>query len=173
MTTATSTGVGIRRARDVAATVCDPELPMLTLADLGVLRDVRREDDTVTVDITPTYTGCPALATMRADLQVALRRAGFDHVEVRTVLSPVWTTDWISARGRRLLAEHGIAPPGPAPTTRGPVDLGLPTVRSGAVACPHCGSPDTTELSRFGSTACKAVHRCRACGETFDRIKER
>lgn len=164
--------IDVDQARAVAATVLDPELPMLTLDDLGVLRDVRVEEGRVVVDITPTYSGCPAMASMRADLQVALRRAGFAEVDVRTVLTPSWTTDWITERGRRALAEHGIAPPGAAPSHRGPVDLGLPSVRV-AVDCPRCESSDTVELSRFGSTACKAVHRCRACGETFDRIKER
>lgn len=162
--------VDVERARVVAAGVRDPELPLLTLEDLGVLRDVWIDDGRVVVTITPTYSGCPALATMRADLLVDLRRAGFERSEVRTVLAPPWTTDWISDRGRRTLAEHGIAPPGPAPSRRGPIDLGLPSIR---VACPRCGSADTTEISRFGSTACKAIHRCGVCEETFDRIKER
>lgn len=172
MTTATHP-VDVRRAREVAATVRDPELPMLTLEDLGVLRDVRADDDgRVIVDITPTYSGCPAMATMRADVQVALRRAGFDDVDVRTVLSPAWTTDWITDRGRRALSKHGVAPPGPTPAPGGPVDLGMPAILL-AVDCPRCGSSDTVELSRFGSTACKAIQRCRGCGETFDRIKSR
>lgn len=172
MTTVTHP-VDARRAREIAATVRDPELPMLTLEDLGVLRDVRVDDDgRVIVDITPTYSGCPAMATMRADVQVALRRAGFDDVDVRTVLTPAWTTDWITDRGRRALAEHGVAPPGPAPAHAGPVDLGMPAVLL-TVDCPRCGSSDTVELSRFGSTACKAIQRCRGCGETFDRIKSR
>jgi ring-1,2-phenylacetyl-CoA epoxidase subunit PaaD len=161
----------VELARSVAAGVRDPELPMLTLDDLGVLRDVTTDDDgRVIVTLTPTYSGCPALATMRADLLVALRRAGFQRAEVRTALSPPWSTDWISDRGRQALSDHGIAPPGSAPSRRGPIDLGLPSVR---VSCPRCTSPDTVEVSRFGSTACKAIHRCRACDETFDRVKER
>jgi ring-1,2-phenylacetyl-CoA epoxidase subunit PaaD len=158
--------------RVVAETVTDPELPMLTLADLGVLRDVRMEGGTVVVEITPTYTGCPAMGVMRADLVLALHEAGFADVDVRTVLSPAWTTDWISAAGRRKLAEAGIAPPGKAPVRpAGPVPLQLgPTRRS--ASCPLCGSADTVEQSEFGATACKALRRCRACGEPFEHVKE-
>ena len=158
--------------RAVAETVTDPELPMLTLADLGVLRDVRVERGTVVVEITPTYTGCPAMGVMRADLVHALHRAGFADVDVRTVLSPAWTTDWISAAGRRKLAEAGIAPPGQAPVrAAGPVPLTLGPTRRTA-DCPLCGSTDTVELSEFGATACKALRRCRACGEPFEHLKE-
>ena len=159
--------------RAVASAVTDPELPTVTLADLGVLRDVRTEaDGTVVVDITPTYTGCPAMGVMRADLVHALHRAGFERVEVRTVLSPPWTTDWITDEGRRKLAAGGIAPPGRAPVrSPGPVPLSLgPTVRT--AACPLCGSPDTEELSEFGATACKALRRCRSCREPFEHLKE-
>jgi ring-1,2-phenylacetyl-CoA epoxidase subunit PaaD len=158
--------------RAVAATVTDPELPMLTLADLGVLRDVRVEDGTVVVEITPTYTGCPAMGVMRADLVLALHEAGFPDVEVRTVLSPAWTTDWISDAGRRKLAAAGIAPPGRAPVRpAGPVPLQLGPTRRTA-ACPQCGSADTVEQSEFSATACKALRRCRACGEPFEHVKE-
>jgi ring-1,2-phenylacetyl-CoA epoxidase subunit PaaD len=158
--------------RAVAETVTDPELPQLTLADLGVLRDVRVEDGAVVVEITPTYTGCPAMGVMRADLVHALHSAGFDDVDVRTVLAPAWTTDWITDAGRRKLAEAGIAPPGPAPVrTDGPVPLRLGPTRRTA-ACPLCGSADTVELSEFGATACKALRRCGACGEPFEHVKE-
>ena len=161
----------LERARAVAATVLDPELPVLTLADLGVLRDVAAEDDGVVVTITPTYSGCPAMAAMRADLVASLRAAGFHRVRVRTALSPAWTTDWISADGRRKLAEYGIAPPGPVARHDGPVPLTLapPVTR---VPCPRCGSDDTEELSRFGATACKALRRCRSCAEPFEHVKE-
>jgi ring-1,2-phenylacetyl-CoA epoxidase subunit PaaD len=156
----------------VAETVTDPELPMLTLADLGVLRDVRVEDGTVVVEITPTYSGCPAMGVMRADLLQALRRAGFPDIDVRTVLSPAWSTDWISADGRRKLAAAGIAPPGQAPVRgAGPVPLQLGPSRRTA-ACPQCGSPDTVEQSEFSATACKALRRCLACGEPFEHVKE-
>lgn len=155
-------------AFSVVSRVTDPELPMLTLDDLGVLRDVTIEDEAVVVTLTPTYSGCPALATMRADVQVALRRAGFDRAEVRTSLSPAWTSDWISARGRAALAEHGISPPGPRHDST--VDLVLTPTRT--TTCPQCGSVDTHELSRFGTTACRALHRCRSCGETYAHMKE-
>ena len=158
--------------RAVAETGTDPELPALTLADLGVLRDVRVQDDTVVVDITPTYSGCPAMGVMRADLLHALHSAGFDDVEVRTVLSPAWSTDWISDEGRRKLAEAGIAPPGRAPARApGPVPLQLGPTRRTA-SCPLCGSADTEETSEFGATACKALRRCRSCGEPFEHVKE-
>jgi ring-1,2-phenylacetyl-CoA epoxidase subunit PaaD len=159
-------------ARAVAETVTDPELPLLTLADLGVLRDVRIEGGTVVVEITPTYTGCPAMGVMRADLVHALHRAGFGDVEVRTVLSPAWSTDWISDEGRRKLAAGGIAPPGKAPVrSDGPIPLQLGPTRRTA-ACPLCGSADTEELSEFGATACKALRRCRSCREPFEHVKE-
>jgi len=159
--------------RAVADTVTDPELPMLTLSDLGVLRDVRVEDGgTVVVEITPTYTGCPAMGTMRADLVQALHEAGFPDVDVRTLLAPTWSTDRITDEGRRKLVRAGIAPPGPAPERPpGPVPLELdPTPRT--ASCPLCGSPDTEQLSEFGATACKALRRCRACREPFEHVKE-
>ncbi|GGJ03262.1 1,2-phenylacetyl-CoA epoxidase subunit PaaD [Streptomyces brasiliensis] len=162
-----------RRARHIAEQVPDPELPMLTLADLGVLREVEVGDDgTVVASLTPTYSGCPAMAEMRAGVATRLRNAGFARVEVRTVLDPPWTTDWITPEGRRKLAEHGIAPPGPAPRrVSGPVPLTLtPTRRQ--VVCPRCGSADTEESSRFGATSCKALWRCRACREPFEYVKE-
>jgi ring-1,2-phenylacetyl-CoA epoxidase subunit PaaD len=163
--------VTLADARRVAEMVTDPELPMLTLHDLGVLRDVQLEADSVIVAITPTYSGCPALAEMRADLTRALRAAGFAHVQVRTALNPPWSTDDITAHGREILAEHGIAPPGPAPRrTTGPVPLTL-GARRPDVPCPHCGSSATVETSRFGSTACKALYRCRDCAEPFEHLK--
>jgi ring-1,2-phenylacetyl-CoA epoxidase subunit PaaD len=164
---------GPSEAWAVAAMVTDPELPTVTLADLGVLRDVRVETDgTVVVEITPTYTGCPAMGVMRADLVHALHRAGFGDVDVRTVLSPAWSTDWISDEGRSKLAAEGIAPPGPAPArAAGPVPLHLGPTRRTA-ACPLCGSTDTEELSEFGATACKALRRCRSCREPFEHVKE-
>ena len=159
--------------RSVAETVVDPELPVLTLADLGVLRDVRSEDDgTVVVEITPTYSGCPAMGVMRADLAHALHDAGFDVVDVRTVLAPAWSTDWITEEGCRKLAQAGIAPPGAAPRREaGPVPLQLGPSRR-AAACPLCGSPDTEQVSEFGATACTALRRCRECREPFEHVKE-
>ncbi|MFJ4616726.1 1,2-phenylacetyl-CoA epoxidase subunit PaaD [Streptomyces sp. NPDC088812] len=162
-----------RRARHIAEQVPDPELPMLTLADLGVLRDVTvTADGTVVAALTPTYSGCPAMAEMRAAVAARLTDAGYERVEVRTVLDPPWTTDWITPEGRRKLAEHGIAPPGPAPlTASGPVPLILSATRR-TVPCPRCGATDTEETSRFGATSCKALWRCRACLEPFEYVKE-
>jgi ring-1,2-phenylacetyl-CoA epoxidase subunit PaaD len=155
-------------ARAVAEAVPDPELPLLTLADLGILRDVAIEGARVIVSITPTYSGCPAMGAIRADLARRLVQAGFADVDVRTVLHPPWTTDWISAEGRRKLAENGIAPPGPAPSHPRPLTLRR---RPPDVACPHCDSLDTAEVSAFGATACKALRRCNECGEPFEHVK--
>ncbi len=162
----------LERARAVAATVTDPELPMLTLHDLGVLREVALDEDGgVVVAITPTYSGCPAMATMRDDLLHGLRDAGFAEARVRVALEPAWTTDWITPEGRAALAEAGISPPGPAPRREGPVALSLsPTRRT--VRCPRCGADDVALTSEFGSTACKAMYRCRDCVEPFDHLKE-
>ena len=159
-------------ARRVAEGVPDPELPVLTLADLGVLRGIEvGEDGGVVVAITPTYSGCPALDEMRADVRRRLHAAGYPRVEVRTVLSPAWTTDWITDEGRRKLAEYGIAPPGRVGRRTGPVPLAL-NPPAAKVACPRCGSARTTELSRFSSTACKALRRCEDCREPFEHMKE-
>ena len=162
----------LKRARQVAESVTDPELPMLTLADLGVLRDVDVvADGHVVVDITPTYSGCPAMATMRDDLVRRLTEAGFARAEVRVSLHPAWTSDWITPDGRAALAAAGISPPGPAPSHGGPIPLTLlPTAR--VVRCPQCGSPASELVSEFGSTACKALYRCTDCLEPFDHVKE-
>ena len=164
----------LQLARDTAASVLDPELPMLTLADLGVLREVTlAADGQVTASLAPTYSGCPALAEMRADMDAALRAAGFTRVDIRTVLDPPWSSDWITAEGRAKLAAAGIAPPGPAVRRPpgGPVPLTLTPIRT-VVPCPHCGSRDTEETSRFSATACKALRRCRSCREPFEQVKE-
>ncbi|WP_280681075.1 1,2-phenylacetyl-CoA epoxidase subunit PaaD [Kitasatospora sp. MAA19] len=162
-------------AWEVAAAVPDPELPMLTLADLGVLAEVEVDGGAVTAWLTPTYSGCPAVAEMAADVDRRLRAAGYRDVRVRLRLDPPWSTDLITAEGRRKLAEAGIAPPRPtsAVAAAGPVPLALgPTRTAAPVPCPRCGGADTEELSRFGSTACKALWRCRACREPFERVKE-
>jgi ring-1,2-phenylacetyl-CoA epoxidase subunit PaaD len=159
-------------ATAVAGAVTDPELPMLTLADLGILRDVRESGGGVVVTITPTYSGCPAMAAIRDDLRSALTSAGYGPVEVRTVLSPPWTTDWITPAGRDKLAAAGIAPPGPASRRApGPVPLVLAPLRI-VVVCPHCGHPDTERLAAFGATACRELRRCLVCREPFEHVKE-
>lgn len=148
----------------IAADLPDPELPVVTIADLGILRDVTEDDQgRVHVQITPTYSGCPAMETISADLVEALLSAGYQHVDVEFVLSPPWTTDWMSAEAKAKLAAYGVAPPGPR--TEGPVAVPL------SVRCPQCGSLDTRESSRFGSTACKSLWVCRACREPFDHFK--
>lgn len=159
------------RAREVAATVVDPELPMLTLADLGVLRAVEEDGGSVVVSLTPTYSGCPATATMRDDLVHRLRAAGYDDVRVRLRLDPPWSSDWITPAGRAALAEHGLSPPGPAPRRDGPVLLEL-APRRRALACPRCASPEVELTSEFGPTACTALYRCASCGEPFEHLKE-
>ena len=155
-----------QRAYDTAAGVADPEMPVVTIAELGILRDVRLMDEagttSVEVDITPTYSGCPALEAIAADVRDVLSEAGADEVRVRTVLAPAWTTDRITAAGRRKLAESGMAPPA---LRNGPVEVRL-TVR-----CPRCGSPDTREVSRFGPTPCTSLHTCGSCLEPFEHVK--
>jgi ring-1,2-phenylacetyl-CoA epoxidase subunit PaaD len=162
-------------AREIAASVPDPELPMLTLADLGILRDVSADGERVVVSLTPTYSGCPALAEMRRDLGCRLAAAGL-RAEVRLVLSPPWSSDWITEDGRRKLAAAGLAPPWPArarpaPPRGGPVPLALTPVRRD-VACPRCGAPGARQTAAFSGTACKALYQCAACGEPFEYVKE-
>lgn len=152
----------LEQVRAAVAAVPDPELPVVTIADLGILRDVSLDGDRVVVTVTPTYSGCPALDAIRADVEAAASTVGAD-VEVRTVLAPAWTTDWISERGRAALAEYGIAPPGPR--ADGPIPLTL------SVRCPQCGSPNTRETSRFSATACQSLWACQSCREPFTHFK--
>lgn len=160
------------RAWDVAAAVPDPELPMVTLADLGILRDVEESPDGhVVVTITPTYSGCPAMREIAHDVRHRLNRAGFADVTVEHQLAPAWTTDWITAAGRAKLSAGGIAPPLGAPVRSGPIPLTLAPVRR-AVACPRCGSADTEQTSAFSATACRALYRCGSCAEPFEYVKE-
>ncbi|WP_461175035.1 phenylacetate-CoA oxygenase subunit PaaJ [Arthrobacter sp. Z1-9] len=156
-------------AWDIAATVCDPEIPVLTIEDLGILRDVQvGQDNKVRVTITPTYSGCPAMDAIRDDLKAAFAKEGYPDVEVDLVLAPAWTTDWMTEAGKQKLQEYGIAPPsGTAGAARhaGPIRLSL------AVKCPQCSSLNTKELTRFGSTSCKALYVCQDCKEPFDYFK--
>lgn len=145
----------LEQLRAIAGAVADPEIPVLTIADLGVLRDVAFGTDGIPViTITPTYSGCPAMRVIEAEIRTALSHAGYENVDVRTVLSPAWTTDWLTGEGRAKLHAYGIAPP----TRSDP-------------ACPQCGSTKTELLSAFGSTSCKALWRCMTCREPFDRFK--
>lgn len=137
---------------DVLTNVPDPEIPVISVVDLGIIRSV--ESSPPAVLLTPTYSGCPATLVIEQAVRSALDSAGFRDVGIRTVLSPPWTTDWISESGRRKLEAYGIAPPG-----------------RGAVHCPQCGSTEVEEISRFGSTPCKALWRCRSCAEPFDLFK--
>ena len=138
------------RVFEILAHVPDPEIPCVSVVDLGIVRDVTDE----AVIITPTYTGCPATLAIEADIRSALDKAGLSALKIETTLSPPWSTDWISAEGREKLRAYGIAPP----------------VKT-QVQCPRCGSAHTEELSRFGSTPCKSLHRCLDCREPFDRFK--
>lgn len=150
--------------RDAVGAVLDPELPLVTIAELGILRGVSVEDGHVVVTITPTYSGCPAMEAIADDVRAALAAVDTEG-EVRTALAPAWTTDWISPSGREKLAAAGIAPPSPVGYDGGPVPLEL------AVRCPQCGSTATRVVSRFGSTACKSLRVCSECAEPFDHFK--
>jgi ring-1,2-phenylacetyl-CoA epoxidase subunit PaaD len=153
-----------QRAWDVAAQVVDPEIPVLTIADLGVLRSVAVTDGRVEVKITPTYSGCPAMNMITLEIELALEREGIRNSRVHTVLAPAWTTDWMSEDGRRKLKEYGIAPPQAGGGRRALFGVEQ-------VACPQCGSENTEVLSEFGSTSCKALWRCKTCREPFDYFK--
>jgi ring-1,2-phenylacetyl-CoA epoxidase subunit PaaD len=166
------TVIDTTRAREVAAAVPDPELPMLTVEDLGILRDVTERDGHLVVSLTPTYSGCPALREISHDVATRLDAAGFAGVEVRLQLSPPWSADWITAEGRRKLTAAGIAPPHSAPRRpEGPIPLTL-TPPPSVLTCPACGSARTERTAAFSGTACKDLYRCLACAEPFEHIKE-
>ncbi len=156
--------VDLDAVRALLERVCDPEIPVLTIADLGILRDVRDEGGEVTVVITPTYIGCPAMSAIEVDIKTTLGRAGYAAVTIETQLTPAWTTDWLSTAGREKLRAIGIAPPARA-------SLDKRSLHGGSITCPQCTSHDTELISQFGSTACKALYRCRTCLEPFDYFK--
>ena len=156
-------------AFDVAAGTPDPEIPTLTIEDLGILRSVDVTPSGIVATITPTYSGCPAMREIAADVQARLNRAGFERVTVATQLAPAWSTDWITPEGRRKLATSGIVPPVPAQRRTGPVPLNLS--RAPSPRCPRCDSSDTRLTAQFSATACKSLHRCNACGEPFEAVK--
>jgi ring-1,2-phenylacetyl-CoA epoxidase subunit PaaD len=193
-----STGMRAAQARALVADLPDPEIPVLTLEDLGILREVSEQDGQLLVLLTPTYTGCPATEAIRDDVQRALLQAGFHDAQVRVTLAPPWSSDWISARGRRRLREYGIAPPAclaepvsPSASTTSTTStqilqfmprhasntlnrsgvLAGPSTGDAVIACPQCDSTDTELLASHGSTPCKALYRCRTCREPFDYFK--
>ena len=139
--------------------VADPEIPVISVVDLGIVREIRWDNNELVVAVTPTYSGCPATEVIARDIDERLMAHGVEKVRVETRISPAWTTDWITERGRQRLREFGIAPPAG----------GLIQIEN--VACPHCGSQETEMISRFGSTPCKAIYKCRACLEPFDVFK--
>jgi ring-1,2-phenylacetyl-CoA epoxidase subunit PaaD len=154
----------LARAKDIAAAVPDPEIPVLTVGDLGILRSVTRDGAAIVVALTPTYSGCPAVLAIELAVEAALRDAGFPDVRIERVLSPPWSSDEISDEGRRKLEAYGIAPP--ARRTKGAL-----LFADDEVTCPHCRSKRTAKISEFGSTACKALWRCDDCREPFDYFK--
>ena len=154
------------QAWDILGRVPDPEIPAISVTDLGIVRDVQAADDGVDVVVTPTYSGCPATEVIERSIRDALSAAGARDVRVRQQLSPAWTTDWIAEDARERLRAYGIAPPGQRP--RGAEQ---PLMFVPRVACPRCESTDTERLSQFGATACKALYRCRACREPFEYFK--
>jgi len=137
--------------------IMDPEIPVLSICDLGIVRNVQSDGAELVVTITPTYSGCPAMAVITDEIRAALQNRGITRFRIETQLSPAWTTDWLSEKGRERLREYGIAPPRPK--------------SSGPIACPHCGSPSTRLVSQFGSTPCKAIYVCDSCREPFDYFK--
>ncbi len=146
----------VEQVWDWLSAVPDPEIPVISLTDLGIIRDVAWADDTLIVTVTPTYSGCPATSIINLDIETALRGHGIEKIELKRQLSPAWTTDWLSEEGRAKLEEFGIAPPQPA---------------GGPDHCPHCGSKNIEKVSQFGSTPCKATWRCKDCLEPFDYFK--
>ncbi|MBA1147461.1 phenylacetate-CoA oxygenase subunit PaaJ [Ectothiorhodospiraceae bacterium WFHF3C12] len=162
----TPTRPGAEDIRHWLETVTDPEIPVLTIADLGILQDVHVTEDGVEVVITPTYSGCPAMRTIEENIVEVLGRHGVDDVRVTTRISPPWTTDWLSEEGRRKLLAYGIAPPAEQSTSKKALFGTSPVI-----ACPQCGSTRTSRISEFGSTACKALYRCEDCLEPFDYFK--
>lgn len=160
---------GVQALWSVLEGVPDPEVPVLSVVDLGIVRDIRPEGDEVVVDVTPTYSGCPAMRVIEDEILAALRRAGVERPRVRTVYQPAWTTDWMSEAAKERLRSYGIAPPGPV--RAGEEELIPLRRRTEPVACPWCGSRDTEVRSEFGATACKAILYCNACQQPFEHFK--
>ncbi|VTU34342.1 1,2-phenylacetyl-CoA epoxidase subunit PaaD [Variovorax sp. PBL-E5] len=164
----------VARAWAVLDTVLDPEVPALSVCDLGIVRDVLPDDDGLEIVLTPTYSGCPATEVIERDVLAAIEAAGLGPARVSLRRAPAWTTDWISDEGRRKLTAYGIAPPGATRPSDGAVPIRIvrrSSVPAESVACPRCGSAHTERLSAFGSTACKSLYRCIACREPFEHFK--
>lgn len=158
--------MNISEIRNILSQVPDPEIPVISIEELGILQDIKIEDNKIVVYITPTYNGCPAMDMITVNIKSALEDNGYNNVEVKLVLSPIWTTDWITEEGKKKLLEYGIAPPAERTT-----DLSFIDGKSPSIACPQCGSIDTEIISRFGSTACKSLYKCNQCLEPFDYFK--
>lgn len=152
-----------KKIHNIVNAVCDPEVPVLTIADLGIMRDIKINDDGIEVVITPTYTGCPAMDMIAMNIRLALLEQGFKNIKITSVLSPAWTTDWMSEAGKQKLKEYGIAPPQYRSDLERKTDI--------EIECPQCQSHNTRMLSEFGSTACKALYQCNDCKEPFDYFK--
>ncbi len=172
--------IAVEALRALVNELPDPEIPVITLGDLGIVRDVRIDAGAAVIKLTPTYSGCPATEAIREDVLKTVASAGYDHATVDIVLSPAWSTSWISQRGRDRLRAYGIAPPiddeeRAARTPSGPVDSSPLRVirfhRKSTLTCPRCASAHVEELSAYGSTPCKALYRCLACREPFDYFK--
>ena len=164
----------VERVWDWLSAVPDPEIPVISITDLGIVRDVAWDDDTLVVAVTPTYSGCPATSTINLDIERALRERGVKKLRLERRLSPPWTTDWISGEGREKLSAYGVAPPVDGSAADGRVVSRIDRLLGGGalqIACPRCGSTQTEKISQFGSTPCKAAYRCRACLEPFDYFK--
>jgi ring-1,2-phenylacetyl-CoA epoxidase subunit PaaD len=157
----------IRKIRTILEQVSDPEVPVLSVMDLGIVRDIRSFNDEIQITITPTYSGCPAMDVISMNIKMALLAEGYKKVTVKNVLSPAWTTDWMTEQGKKKLREYGIAPPNAKQQVCNPEEFAA----AEAVQCPHCNSYHTERVSEFGSTACKALYQCLDCREPFDYFK--
>lgn len=158
----TGTSITEKHIWEILGTVCDPEVPVLTILDLGIVRDVKINADEITIIITPTYSGCPAMDAISMDIRLKLLEQGYKKITITSVLSPAWTTDWMSEEGKKKLMEYGIAPP---------QRIGKLSGQTSLPECPQCHSHNTKLLSQFGSTACKALYQCNDCKEPFDYFK--
>lgn len=151
---------------NVLSEIPDPEIPVISIVELGVIREIMVDGKNIEVKITPTYSGCPAMKQMEDDVKKKLRESGFEAITIRTVYNPAWTTDWLSAEAKRKLQKYGIAPPEESTN-----DKSFITGKTKSITCPRCKSVNTIMISQFGSTACKALHKCNDCLEAFDYFK--